>query len=97
MVSVDILAQKQIKVNKAEASFTRIVSKKATGLFLLAVCRFTPSAPTPFQFPQLYPNKKAASLKPLFYLVHPKGIEPPASPLGGERSILLSYGCIFTC
>ena len=27
-------------------------------------------------------------------MVHLEGIEPPASPLGGERSILLSYKCI---
>ena len=30
-------------------------------------------------------------LELLRLLVRPKGIEPPASPLGGERSIQLSY------
>ncbi len=29
---------------------------------------------------------------PLFYMALPTGVEPVACPLGGDRSILLSYG-----
>jgi hypothetical protein len=39
-----------------------------------------------------YPIKKPGFYsKPLFFMVPQGGFEPPACPLGGDRSILLSY------
>ena len=40
-------------------------------------------------------EKTAFRRKLSFLLAHPRGFEPPTCRLGGGRSILLSYGCIF--
>ena len=39
----------------------------------------------------IFIKRPPISMDGLLHLVRPKGIEPPTSPLGGERSIQLSY------
>ena len=42
-------------------------------------------------------NKKAVFEDENGFLVFPAGVEPTAFRLGGERSILLSYGNVLRC
>ena len=49
-------------------------------------------------YPVWYPRPKttkglaSCDANPLFCMAFPTGVEPVACPLGGDRSILLSYG-----